>query len=50
MDMVKHDLLQRKVKVTRMTDQQKRKRLELMLREEEEWEQLVMYRRNSGSS
>ena len=47
MDMVKHDLLQRKVKVTRMTDQQKRKRLELMLREEEEWEQLVMYRRET---
>ena len=47
MDMVTHDLLQRKVKVTRMNDQQKRSKLELMLREEEEWEQLVMYRRDT---
>jgi hypothetical protein len=47
MDMVKHDLLQRKAKVSRMNDVQKRKTMELMLREEEEWEQLVMYRRDT---
>jgi hypothetical protein len=47
MDMVKCDLLQRKEKITRMSDQQLRKKLELMLREEEEWESMVMYRRDT---
>jgi hypothetical protein len=47
MDMVKCDLLQRKEKITRKSDQQLRQKLELMLREEEEWESMVMYRRDT---
>ena len=47
MDMVKSDLLQRKEKITRMSDQQLRNKLEKMLREEEEWESMVMYRRDT---
>jgi hypothetical protein len=46
MDMVKCDLLQRKEKITRMSDAQLRTKLELILREEEEWESMVMYRRD----
>ena len=47
MDMVKSDLLQRKEKITRMSDQQLQNKLEKMLREEEEWESMVMYRRDT---
>ena len=47
MDMVKCDLLQRKEQITRMSDQQLRNKLEKMLREEEEWESMVMYRRDT---
>ncbi len=47
MEMVKFDLVQRKVAVTAMGDEQLWRKLELMLREEEEWEQLVMYRRDN---
>ena len=46
MEMVKCDLLERKEKITRMSDTQLRTKLELMLREEEEWESMVMYRRD----
>ena len=46
MEMVKHDLLQRKVNVRRMGDIQKRSTLELILREEEEYQHLIMYRRD----
>lgn len=46
MEMVKQDLLQRKEKVTRRSDQWLRNKLELMLREEEEWQGMVMYRRD----
>ena len=47
MEMVKCDLLERKEKITRMSDTQLRTKLELMLREEEEWESMVMYRRDT---
>ncbi len=47
MEMVKQDLLKRKEKVTRMSDQRLRNKLELMLREEEEWQELAMYRRDT---
>ncbi len=47
MDMVKFDLLERKEKITRMSDTQLRKKLELMLCGEEEWESMVMYRRDT---
>jgi hypothetical protein len=47
MEMVKCDLLERKEKITRMSDMQLRAKLELMLREEEEWESMVMYRRDT---
>ena len=46
MEMVQHDLLQRKVNVRRMGDIQKRSTLELVLREEEEYQHLIMYRRD----
>ncbi len=45
--MVKQDLLKRKETVTRMSDQRLRNKLELMLREEEKWQRLVMYRRDT---
>jgi hypothetical protein len=47
MEMVKFDLEERKVAVKRKGDEQLRRKLELMLREEEEWHQLVMYRRDN---
>ncbi len=47
MDMVKCDMLQQKEKITRMSDRQLRTKLKLMLREEEEWESMVMYRRDT---
>ena len=46
MDMVKHDLVQRKVNVRKMGDLQMRNTLEAILREEEEYGYLTMYRRD----
>ena len=37
---------ERKINTRRQSDEQQRARLELILREEEEWQQLVMYRRD----
>ena len=42
--MIKRDLVDRKVSLRRMTEQQMRNALEKILREEEEFEHLIMYR------
>ncbi len=46
--LVKSDLNERKINMRHMSDQKQRDTLELILREEdeEEWQQLVMYRRD----
>jgi hypothetical protein len=44
--LVKNDLKERKINTRRLSHEQQRARLELILREEEEWQQLVMYRRD----
>ncbi len=43
-DMIKRDLVDRKVSLRRMTEQQMRNALERILREEEEYKHLIMYR------
>ncbi len=44
--LVKSDLKERKINTRRVSDEQQHARLELILREEKEWQQLVMYRRD----
>jgi hypothetical protein len=44
--MIKRDLVDRKVNLRRVTEQQMRNALEKILREEEEYEHLIMYRRD----
>jgi hypothetical protein len=46
MEMVNKDLQERNVLNKRLSDKGKRDILELVLREEEEWQQMVMYRRD----
>ena len=45
-EMIKCDLVERKVNFRRMTNEQMRNTLEKILREEEEYEHLIMYRRD----
>ena len=45
-EMIKCDLVERKVNIRRMTNEQMRNTLEIILREEEEYEHLIMYRRD----
>jgi hypothetical protein len=46
MEMVNKDLQERNLLNRRLSDKGKRDKLELVLREEEEWQQMVMYRRD----
>ncbi len=46
MDMVNKDLEVRNVTSPRLSDKARREKLEYLLREEEEWQQMVMYRRD----
>ncbi len=45
MEMVNKDLEERNVTSPRLSDKARREKLEYLLREEEEWQQMVMYRR-----
>ena len=46
MEMVLQDLVERNIPTFGMSDVEKRKRLELVLREEEEWQRMAVYRRD----
>ena len=46
MEMVLQDLVERNIPTFGMSDGEKRKTLELVLREEEEWQRMAVYRRD----
>ncbi len=49
-EIVEADLQERDLDVTGLSPLEKRQKLELVLREEEEWQQMVMYRRDTRSA
>jgi hypothetical protein len=49
-EIVNEDLKEQNVESRGLSDFEKRYRLEMMLREEEEWQQMVMYRRDTRFS
>ena len=49
-EIVNEDLKERNVECRGLADLEKRHRLEMILREEEEWQQMVMYRRDTRFS